>query len=125
MKLLKKLNNNLKTYKAVVPYIKTENSTKYKVKRLFYASSSSVYGENKNFPLNEKETINPKNIYELPNGLDIKQAPIAEPTAVSLHAVELGVSTLKKPPILLSIIFAKTEGESNFGKQHQSIEESL
>ena len=38
-----------------------------------------------------------KNIYELPNGLDIKQAPIAEPTAVSLHAVELGVSTLKKP----------------------------
>ncbi len=32
MKLLKKLNNNLKTYKAVVPYIKTENSTKYKDK---------------------------------------------------------------------------------------------
>ena len=38
-----------------------------------------------------------KNIYELPNGLDIKLAPIAEPTAVSLHAVELGISTLKKP----------------------------
>ncbi len=32
MKLLKKLNNNLKTYKAVVPYIKTEKSTKYKDK---------------------------------------------------------------------------------------------
>ena len=42
-----------------------ENSKKYNVKRLFYASSSSVYGENKNFPLNEKETINPKNIYAL------------------------------------------------------------
>ena len=42
-----------------------ENSTKYKVKRLFYASSSSVYGENQNFPLNEKERINPKNIYGL------------------------------------------------------------
>ena len=42
-----------------------ENSKKYNVKRLFYASSSSVYGESKNFPLNEKEIINPKNIYAL------------------------------------------------------------
>jgi UDP-glucuronate 4-epimerase len=42
-----------------------ENVKKYKVKRLFYASSSSVYGENKNFPLNEKESISPKNIYGL------------------------------------------------------------
>ena len=42
-----------------------ENSKKYNVKRLFYASSSSVYGENKNFPLDEKEIINPKNIYAL------------------------------------------------------------
>ncbi len=38
---------------------------KYKVKRLFYASSSSVYGENNNFPLKETEKINPKNIYAL------------------------------------------------------------
>ena len=37
-----------------------------------------------------------KNIYELPKGLDIKKAPIAEPTAVSLHAVELGEESLKK-----------------------------
>ena len=42
-----------------------ENVEKYKVKRLFYASSSSVYGENKNFPLNEKENTSPKNIYGL------------------------------------------------------------
>ena len=42
-----------------------ENSRKFRVKRLFYASSSSVYGENINFPLNEKEKINPKNIYSL------------------------------------------------------------
>ena len=42
-----------------------ENVRNYKVKRLFYASSSSVYGENKNFPLNEKENIFPKNIYGL------------------------------------------------------------
>ena len=38
-----------------------------------------------------------KNIYELPSNLDIKQAPIAEPTAVALHAVELGKEVLKKP----------------------------
>ena len=37
-----------------------------------------------------------KNIYELPSNLDIKQAPIAEPTAVALHAVELGEEVLKK-----------------------------
>ncbi len=42
-----------------------ENSSKYKIKRLFYASSSSVYGENNNFPLKEDENINPKNIYGL------------------------------------------------------------
>ena len=42
-----------------------ENSKKYNVKRLFYASSSSVYGESKSFPLDEKEIINPKNIYAL------------------------------------------------------------
>jgi threonine dehydrogenase-like Zn-dependent dehydrogenase len=38
-----------------------------------------------------------KNIYELPSNLDIKQAPIAEPTAVALHAVELCEEVLKKP----------------------------
>ena len=42
-----------------------ENSRKYNIKRLFYASSSSVYGENKKFPLKESEKINPKNIYGL------------------------------------------------------------
>ena len=42
-----------------------ENTKEYKVKRLFYASSSSVYGENNNFPLSERENIVPKNIYGL------------------------------------------------------------
>ncbi len=42
-----------------------ENSNLYKIKRLFYASSSSIYGENKKFPLKEKYFINPKNIYGL------------------------------------------------------------
>ena len=45
----------------------------------------------------ELVSIPDKNIYELPNNLDIKKAPIAEPTAVALHAVELGEEALKKP----------------------------
>ena len=36
-----------------------------KVKKIFYASSSSVYGDSKIFPLHEKNIINPKNLYGL------------------------------------------------------------
>ena len=36
-----------------------------KIKRLIYASSSSVYGDKKNFPIKETEKCNPKNIYSL------------------------------------------------------------
>ena len=53
-----------------------ENSKKYNVKRLFYASSSSVYGENNNFPLDEKEMINPKNIYALSKKINEEMAEI-------------------------------------------------
>jgi len=38
-----------------------------------------------------------KNIYELPKDLEMKKAPIAEPTAVSLHAVELSEKSINKP----------------------------
>ena len=38
-----------------------------------------------------------KNIYEIPDGLDKTEAPVAEPTAVSLHAVLIGEQSLKKP----------------------------
>ena len=38
-----------------------------------------------------------QNIYEIPNGLDKNEAPVAEPTAVSLHAVLIGEQSLKKP----------------------------
>jgi threonine dehydrogenase-like Zn-dependent dehydrogenase len=45
----------------------------------------------------EYVSIPDKNIYELPKTLEIKEAPIAEPTAVALHAVELGEKELSKP----------------------------
>jgi UDP-glucuronate 4-epimerase len=35
------------------------------IKNFFYASSSSVYGDNKKFPVNEKAVLSPKNIYGL------------------------------------------------------------
>ena len=41
-------------------------------------------------------SIPERNIYNLPEGLSIKEAPIAEPTAVALHAVELGEKSILK-----------------------------
>jgi UDP-glucuronate 4-epimerase len=38
-------------------------SNEYNVKKFIFASSSSVYGDKKKYPLNEKEKIYPKNIY--------------------------------------------------------------
>ena len=42
----------------------------------------------------EYVSIPDKNIYELPKNLNMKEAPIAEPCAVGLHAVELGENEL-------------------------------
>ena len=42
----------------------------------------------------EYVSIPDKNIYELPKNLHINEAPIAEPTAVALHAVDLGEKEL-------------------------------
>ena len=47
--------------------------------------------------LAEFVSIPDKNIYEIPKLLDTKEAAVAEPTAVALHAVLLGEQTLKKP----------------------------
>ena len=38
-----------------------------------------------------------QNIYEIPDGLDKNEAPVAEPTAVSLHAVLMGEQALSRP----------------------------
>ena len=47
--------------------------------------------------LAEYVSIPDQNIYEIPKNLDTKEAAVAEPTAVALHAVLLGEQTLKKP----------------------------
>ena len=46
--------------------------------------------------LAEYVSIPDKNIYEIPKTLNTKEAAVAEPTAVALHAVLLGEQTLKK-----------------------------
>ena len=45
----------------------------------------------------EYVSIPDKNIYELPKSLYMEEAPIAEPCAVALHAVELGEKQISKP----------------------------
>lgn len=40
-------------------------SKHYNIKKFFYASSSSVYGDENKFPVNEKSKLVPKNIYGL------------------------------------------------------------
>ena len=47
---------------------------KLNINRIIYASSSSVYGENKNFPLSEKEITKPINIYGVSKKLNEKIA---------------------------------------------------
>ncbi len=37
----------------------------FNIKKFYYASSSSIYGDSNQFPLNEKEKVYPKNIYGL------------------------------------------------------------
>ena len=68
-----------------------------------------------------------QNIYEIPDGLDKNEAPVAEPTAVSLHAVLIGEQSLKKPlsecrtlvqgagaiGLLCALILSKIKGNKN------------
>lgn len=45
-------------------------SKDFNVKKFFYASSSSVYGDSINFPLKETEQLNPKNFYGMTKKLN-------------------------------------------------------
>ena len=54
----KYIKSNIIGYYNLLNYIK-----KSKVKYIFYASSSSIYGDNKDYPVNEKMEAKPKNIY--------------------------------------------------------------
>ncbi len=47
-----------------------------KPKLIFFASSSSVYGDSKKYPSSEKEILNPKNIYSLSKKINEQMAEI-------------------------------------------------
>ncbi len=49
---------------------------KNKIKKIIYASSSSVYGDSKSFPLKENQKINPKNIYALSKKINEEMANV-------------------------------------------------
>ena len=54
------VQNNILGFYNVINLAKKNN-----INKIFYASSSSVYGDSNNFPLKENQIINPKNIYSL------------------------------------------------------------
>ena len=53
-------------------------SLEYKVKKLFYASSSSVYGETNKFPLKENYILRPKNVYGLSKKINEEMADVLQ-----------------------------------------------
>mgnify|MGYP001156907712 CR=1 FL=1 len=54
----KYIHSNIKGFGNLFESINTKN-----LKKVIYASSSSVYGDTKNFPTKENQKTNPKNIY--------------------------------------------------------------
>ena len=56
----KYLDVNISGFMNLIKAIKNK-----KIKKFIYASSSSVYGNSKKFPLKENDNLNPKNIYGL------------------------------------------------------------
>tara|TARA_B100000902_G_scaffold397413_1_gene461124 strand:+ start:969 stop:1910 length:942 start_codon:yes stop_codon:yes gene_type:complete len=56
----KYVHSNIVGFHNILEYCRLKS-----IKKIILASSSSVYGDKKNFPLKEKESINPKNFYGL------------------------------------------------------------
>ena len=65
------VDNNILAFYNIIDF-----ANKRKIKKILYASSSSVYGDSKNFPLNEKDKINPKNIYGLSKKINEEMADV-------------------------------------------------
>ncbi len=53
-----------------------EVAKKYNIKKIIYASSSSVYGDSRTFPLKETQNIKPKNIYALSKKINEEMADV-------------------------------------------------
>ena len=64
------VDNNIQGFYNLIDVAK-----KYKVK-IIYASSSSIYGDSKKFPLNETQEVKPKNIYALSKKINEEMAEV-------------------------------------------------
>ena len=57
-------------------YTLIDIANKYKIKKIIYASSSSIYGDSKRFPLKETQNVMPKNIYALSKKVNEEMAEV-------------------------------------------------
>lgn len=60
----------------VVFYNLLELTKKFDIKKMFFASSSSVYGDQKKYPVNETFSLNEKNIYGFSKKINEKSAKV-------------------------------------------------
>lgn len=67
----KYIENNIVGFYNILDTSKRNN-----IKKIFYASSSSVYGDSKSFPLKEKDILNTKNLYSLSKEFNEKLSSI-------------------------------------------------
>mgnify|MGYP001359206574 CR=1 FL=1 len=65
------VDNNIKGFYNLIDLAKN-----YKAKKIIYASSSSIYGDSKNFPLSESQKVKPKNIYALSKKVNEEMADV-------------------------------------------------
>ncbi len=65
------VDNNIQGFFNIINIAK-----KYRIKKIIYASSSSIYGDSKKFPLNETQNLMPKNIYALSKKINEEMAEI-------------------------------------------------
>jgi len=73
-----------------------QNCIKRKIKKVFYASSSSVYGDLKTFPLNENLRLNPKNIYSMSKKIN-EQIALIVSNSFDLNLIGLRFFTVYGP----------------------------
>ena len=96
------LDGKFKNKQVVVnPLISCENCAYCQNKREHLCPERTMIGMStpmkRDGGLAELVSVPEKNIYETPNDLSIKEAALAEPAAVALHAVLLAEQNLKKP----------------------------
>ena len=96
------LDGKFKNKEVVInPLISCENCDYCKNKREHLCPQRTMIGMStptkRDGGLAELVSVPEQNIFEVPKGLNMKEAALAEPTAVALHAVLLAEANLKKP----------------------------